>query len=175
LRDKQLDVLCDLVKQIQQIDFHYIFFNNPNNLKSGLATLFDIAEMKEFDEYGRWYYFGANAENTNEKILNWDFFFNFYSHPFIPKAIAIRLKKFNLRNNIFIKPYRDIRDSKCIILGKKQSIKEDTSCLYINDDDMGTCIGFKRAARELKDEIIKWASRYKVDDLNITTSHVNPV
>ena len=67
LRDKQLDSVCDLVKQIQQEDFHHIWFNDPGNLKSKLATLFDIAEMKEFDDYEKWYYFGATVPDNSEK------------------------------------------------------------------------------------------------------------
>jgi hypothetical protein len=171
LRDKQLDVICDLIKQIQQIDFHYIFFNTPNNSQSGVATLFDIAEMKEFDDYERWYYFAASIEDINEQTLNWDFFYKFYSHPLIPKSIATILKKFTLRNRHAIS-YRDIKNSKCIILGRKGVIGDDTRCLYIKDDDMGTCKSFKKAAKELKDDIIKWANRYKINDLNITTSHI---
>jgi len=32
---------------------------------------------------------------------------------------------------------------------------------------------FKQAANELKDAIIKWADRYGLDNLNITTSHIH--
>jgi len=169
LRDKQLDVVCELIKQIQQENFHHIFFNENNKLRQGLVTLFDVTDMKEFDEFEKWYFFPTD-DNTYENGLDWDFFYKFYSHPLLPKSIANALKKFTLKDTSVI-PYKEIKDTKCIIIGLTNSIPEDKSCMYVRGD-FGNSKAFKIAAIDLKNEIIKWAEEYKIDDLNITDSHM---
>ena len=56
VKDKQLEVIADFVKQIQQTDFIYIDFITQDNSKTkpipiGIVTLFDIPEIEGFEEY----------------------------------------------------------------------------------------------------------------------------
>ena len=101
LVSKQLDVVCELIKQIQQSDWHYFKFHNTkdeNKSRPFLGTLFDIAEMEDFNTDAKLCFWCIDSLTpTEDKLHSWDFFMKFYSHPFLPKSIAEELKKFNLR------------------------------------------------------------------------------
>lgn len=175
LRDKQLDVVTELVKQIQQEDWHYLHFNNFSNIpqQHRIATLFDIAEMKEFDECGNLFFWGIDIEPFGEKLLSWDFFYKFYSHPFLPISIAEPLKKFNFWREQKTIPYVGASDKKYIAIGRKKIRPENAYFFYLAEGEMKSCREFRQAAKELKDAIIKWADKYGLNDLNITTSHIH--
>ncbi len=71
LRNKQLDTIYELVKQIQQIDFQYLWLINPNEPNSApirIATILDIAEMKEFDECEKLYFWGIDMERPEIEL-----------------------------------------------------------------------------------------------------------
>lgn len=175
LRDRQLDTVYELIKQIQQNDWHYIHFNHFDNLPLNhrICTLFDIAEMKEFDECEKLFFWGIDIEPPGEKLHSWDFFFKFNSHPFLPISIARPLKKFNLWNHQTQIPYKDTQNIKYIAIGRKKIIPENAYYFYFPEGEMMDCKVFKQAATELKDAIVRWATKYGLDDLNITTSHIH--
>lgn len=174
LRNKQLDTVYELIKQIQQNDWHYLHFNNFDNLpsKHRIVTLFDVAEMKEFDECDNLFFWGVDIEPFGEKLLSWDFFFKFYSHPFLPISIAKQLKKFNLWQEQRHISYEETKGKKYIAIGRKKIIPNDAYYFYFTEGEMISGKGFKQASMELKESIIKWARKYKLNDLNITTSHI---
>lgn len=175
LRDKQLDTVYELIKQIQQKDWHYIHFNQFDNLpsKHRIGTLFDLAEMKEFDECDKLFFWGVDIEPPGEKLLFWDFFFKFYSHPLLPISIARPLKKFNLWKQQNQITYKDAQNMKYIAIGRKEVIPENAYYFYFTEGEMMNCKGFKQATAELKGAIAQWATKYGLDDLNITTSHIH--
>ena len=175
LRNKQHDVFTELVRQIQQMDWHYLHFKNFNNLplKHRIATLFDIAEMKEFDVCENLFFWGIDIEPIGEELHSWDFFYKFYSHPFLPISIARPLKKFNFWREQKQIQFKEAQDKKYIAIGRKKIIPENAYFFYLSEGEMRSCKGFKQSAKELKDAIIQWADKYGLDDLNITTSHIN--
>ena len=175
LRNKQLDTVYELVKQIQQKDFHYLWLTNlanNNSIPITIATILDIAEMREFDEYEKLYFWGIDTEQPGIELHSWSFFFNFYSHPFLPRSIAIQLQKFNIWRNQEIISYEEVKKTKCIIIGRKQVIPNTATCFYITEGDLKSSKEFKQAAIDLRDSIIEWAKKYNLDDLNITPSHI---
>ncbi len=175
LRIKQLDTVYELIKQIQQYDWQYLQFNKFDNApsKSHIATLFDIAEMKEFEECERLLFWGKDIEPIGENLLEWNFFFNFHSHPLLPVSIATPLKKLNLwqqQNHI---SYDEAKNVKYIAIGRKKIIPQDAYYFYFSEGEMKTCKEFKQSAKQLRDSIIKWSTKYRLNDLNITTSHIH--
>ncbi|MCX6227041.1 MAG: hypothetical protein NTV01_20220 [Bacteroidia bacterium] len=174
LRDKQLDTVYELIKQSQQSDWQYLYFNNFDNLplKHRIATLFDITEIQEFEECDNLFFWGVDIEPLGENLLSWDFFFKFYSHPLLPISIARPLKKLNLWRQQSHIQYKDAKDKKYIAIGRKKIIPEDAYYFYFSEGEMMSCKGFKQAATELRDSIVQWATKYGLDDLNITTSHI---
>lgn len=175
LRDKQLDIVTELIRQIQQVDWHYLHFNNFDKLPANhrIATLFDIAEMKEFDECENLFFWGIDIELPSEKLLAWDFFNKFYSHPFLPLSIAAPLKKFNFWRQQKNISFDDAKDKKYIAIGRKTVRPKDSYFFYLAEGEMRSAKEFKKTAKELKDAIIGWADKYGLDDLNITTSHIH--
>jgi len=175
LRDKQLDIVTELIKQIQQVDWHYLHFNNFDNLplQHRIATLFDIAEMNEFDDCDNLYFWGIDIEPIDEKLPAWDFFDKFYSHPFLPTSIANPLKKFTFWRQQKNISFEESKDKKHIAIGRKKVRPENAYFFYLAEGEMKSSKEFKQAANELKDAIIKWADRYGLDNLNITTSHIH--
>lgn len=175
LRNKQLDVVASLVGQIQQFDWHYLHFNNFEDLpkKHRIATLFDIAEMKEFDECDTLYFWGIDIEPIGEELLSWGFFHKFYSHPLLPTSIAIPLKKFTFWRQQDTISFDNAKEKKYIAIGRKKVRPEDAYFFYLKEGEMRSCKEFKKAAKELKDAIIIWSDKYGLDDLNITTSHIH--
>ena len=183
LRDKQLETVYELIQQIQQHDWHYIQYNNfyNNNLPvygQTLATLFDIADMEEFDDCDNLYFWAGetddNEPSDKDKLHSWDFFYTFNSHPLLPISIAEPLKKFNLHSRQqHIVKFIDAKDKKYISLGRKKGYSPDVAYfLSYSEGEMATCKGFKKAATELRDAINKWAEKYGLNDLNITSSHI---
>lgn len=177
LRTKQLDTVHEFIKQIQQGDWHYLHFNKYENapIKTHIATLFDIADMNEFDENSKLYFWGINNEPPEEKLLSWDFFYNFHSHPFLPLSIAEPLKKFSLwrqQSNITVDL---VKEEKYIAIGRKKIIPENAYYFFLPDSNLSTCKGFKDACIELRDAIIKWTNKYGLKDINITTSHLHRI
>lgn len=175
LGEKQLDAVLELIKRIQQSDWQYVHLNNFDNLSSTrrITILFDIAEMKEFDECDNLFFWGVDYEPQGEELLSWDFFFKFYAHPLLPTSIAKPLKKFNpsrLQKNI---SYNEVKDKKYIAIGRKRVIQANAYYFYFTEGEMMTCKGFKQAATELRDAIVQWATKHGLDDLNITTSHIH--
>lgn len=174
LRNKQLDTVHELIKHIQQSDWHYLHFNNFDNAPSNshIATLFDIAAMEEFDECEKLLFWGKDIEPSDEELLSWDFFFKFHSHPFLPTSIAVHLKKFNLwkqQNSIICEK---VKNDKYIAIGRKKIIPEQAYFFFFSEGEMKDCSGFKKIARELRDSITEWTKKYGLKDLNITTSHI---
>ena len=176
LRDKQLDTVYELIKQIQQEDWQYIRFNNFDTFaKFPTATLFDIAEMKEFDDCDNLFFWGIDIEPSGKKLLAWDFFFKYYSHPLLPISIAKQLNIFNLwRFEQKQISYEEAMKQKHIAIGRKEQIQPYSYYFYFSDGELATCKKFKQATKELKDAITNWAKKYGLDDLNITTSHAYP-
>jgi len=177
LRTKQLDTVYEFIKQIQQLDWHYLHFNRYENapIKAHIVTLFDIADMKEFDESSKLYFWGTDIEPIGEKLLSWDFFFKYHSHPFLPISIAKPLKKFSLwrqQNNIMVD---NVKDEKYIAIGRKKIIPENAYYFFFPDGNLSTCQGFKETTVELRDAIIKWTKKYGLSDINITTSHLHEI
>jgi hypothetical protein len=178
LRDKQLDIVCELVKQIQQEDWQYIKFNQlkntiPPSKRFPIATIFDIAEMEEFDKYENLYFWGMDFETSNKELQSWSFFFKFYSNPFLPKSIAKELKKFNTWQVTQTIDYDEVKKKDYILVGRKKQISPGAYCFYYTEGEMTTCKDFKKACINLKFAIINWAQQYGLDDLNITTSHIH--
>lgn len=175
LRNKQLEVVTELVRQIQQIDWHYLHFNNFDNLplKYRIVTLFDIAEMEEFDECDNLFFWGLDIEQSEEDLLSWNFFNKFYSHPFLPISIAKPLKQFSFWEEQKHITYEEAKSKKYISVGRKKIIPNDAYFFYLEKGNMKSGKEFKKLAMELRNAIIKWAEKYGLDDLNITTSHRN--
>ena len=177
VKDKQLEVIADFVKQIQQTDFIYIDFITQDNSKTkpipiGIVTLFDIPEIEGFEEYNELCFWGV--DDPFEKPLHaWDFFYKFYSNPFLPPTIAEPLKKFNFWQNQKTIKYAEVKKKQWAVLGRKTGYNEDTAyCFYLDGAEISTYGGFKQASKELRDSIINWLAKYGVKDLNITTSHI---
>jgi hypothetical protein len=175
LRDKQLDIVTELISQIQQEDWHFLTFNNFENLplEYRIATLFDVAEMNEFEECDNLFFWGLDIELPGEKLLEWEFFNKFHSHPFLPVSIAIQLKKFSLWQQQERISFDEANKYKYIALGRKASITPGAYFFYFPEGNMYSCKEFKKSAKELKDSIINWAEKYGLDDLNVTTSHIH--
>lgn len=90
----------------------------------------------------------------------------------MPRPIAIQLQKFNIWRTQKTVSYGDVKKTKCIIIGRKQTIPDSATCFYITEGDLKSGIEFRQATIELRDSIIEWAKKYKLDDLNITPSHI---
>ena len=124
---KQLEVIADFVKQIQQIDFLYIDFIDPVNSNTkpipiGIVTLFDIAEMKGFEDYNELYFWGTDG--PEEKPLHaWDFFFKFYSNPLLPPSIEKVVPKSELysspsfKNVVLKQSGKTVNESEVLLKG----------------------------------------------------------
>lgn len=177
LRTKQLETVHEFIKQIQQGDWHYLHFNKYENTpsKAHIATIFDIADMDEFDENSKLYFWGINNEPPEEKLLSWDFFFKFHSHPFLPISIAKPLKKFSLwrqQGNITVDM---AKEEKYIAIGRKKIVPENAYYFFLPNSNLSTCKDFKVTCIELRDAIIKWTNKFGLKDINITTSHLHNI
>lgn len=175
LRTKQLDVVYQLIEQIQKTDWQLVHFHNfdPGTPKYLHLTLFDVVEIDEFNTSDKLYFWGIDTEQLDESLFEWQFFFKYYSHPLLPKSIAIALKKFNLwrpQKHIY---YDDVKDDRYIAIGRKKNRNKDSYYFYFTEGDLSSCQEFKKSVTELRNEIIKWAKKYKLKDLNITTSHAS--
>ncbi|MFA5971607.1 MAG: hypothetical protein WC780_04575 [Lentimicrobiaceae bacterium] len=169
IKQKQLEVICNLVEEIQNEPNNY-FFNNPGkSSNSHWYTLIDIAEISELDKYyDKLFLFGKDAVDT-EEVLYWQFFLKYYSNPLLPKKIADKLKPFNITHWQTIK-FSTIQNEKCVLIGRKKSFDFETPCFFISDSQIRTVKGFRKAASELKSSIQDWLNSYGIKDLNITTS-----
>jgi hypothetical protein len=117
----------------------------------------------------------TDIEPIGEKLLSWDFFFNFHSHPLLPISIAKPLKKLSLwqqQNQITIDK---VKDEKYIAIGRKKIIPENAYYFYFPEGNLSTCQGFKQATIELRDAVIKWTKKFGLNDINITTSHLHGI
>ncbi len=169
IKQKQLDVICNLVEEIQNEPNLY-FFNNPvKPVTSHWYTLIDIAEISILeDNFHKLYLFGNDVEDT-EEVLYWKFFLKYYSNPLLPKRIADNLKPFNITHWETIK-YAEVKSEKCIIIGRKKSFDFETPCFFIPDSPIMTIEGFRKSVSDLKFSIQDWLNSYGIKDLNITTS-----
>lgn len=177
LRTKQLETVHEFIKQIQQGDWHYLHFNKYENApsKAHIATIFDIADMDEFDENSKLYFWGIDNEPPEEKLLSWDFFFKFHSNPLLPISIAKPLKKFSLwrqQSNITVDM---TKEEKYIAIGRKKTVPENAYYFFLPNSNLSTCKGFKETCIELRDAIIKWTNKFGLKDINITTSHLHKI
>lgn len=169
IKQKQLEVICNLVEEIQREPNNY-FFNKAGKLgTSHWYTLIDIVEISGLeDDYHKLYLFGDDIGET-EDVLYWQFFLKYYSNPLLPKRIADNLKPFNITHWQTVK-YSEIKSGKCIIIGRKKSFDFETPCFFIPDNPIMTIKGFRKAALDLKSSIQDWLHSYGIKDLNITTS-----
>lgn len=174
LRQKQLDTIYELIRQIQQTDWNYLQFNKFENVPVNrhIVTLFDIAEMEEFKECEKLLFWGKDNEPSGVELLEWNFFYKFYSHPFLPLSIAVHLKKFNLWRQQNQVSYKQVENERYIAIGRKQIIPQEAYFIYFSEGEMKNCSGFRQIIIDLRDSIIKWTSKYGLNDLNITTSHI---
>lgn len=175
LRQKQLEVVCGLVEEMQG-NFNLYVFNTSKlqTTKTQWLTLLDISEMQRFDkDFGNFYFFGEEENDyfkKEEERINWNFYSKYYANPLLPKRIAERLRRLNISQWSSI-PFGEIRNSACIIIGRKGVYTDSTPCLYIRDSPLKTCNGFKATVLELRIEIEDWLKFYGIKDLNITKSH----
>ena len=171
LAHKQLDAICELVKEIQNTV--NVFSFNKNGSLGGFkaASLFDVPEMSEFGgEFDR-VYFLFKEKSDSPDTITWDFYPKFYSNPLLPKSIAQKLSPFNLFH-WSTKAYGEIKNGDNFIIIGGAGIGVETRCVYIKGSSIETCKGFKTAVIELRESIEGWLKNYGVDDLNITTSHL---
>lgn len=172
LAHKQLDTVCELVKEVQST-VNVFSFNRKGTLGNvKAASLFDVPEMSEFieGEFDRMYFLFKEQHDSPDTIT-WDFYPKFYSNPLLPKSVAEKLSPFNLFH-WSTKAYGKIKNDSNFILIGGAGIGDETRCVYIKDSSIQTCIGFKTAILELREAIEKWLKNYGVHDLNITKSHV---
>jgi len=173
LKQRQLDVVCGLVEEIQK-SFNIYHLKHESKLhlmQSEWKTVMDISLMPEFDRgYEKLYFFGQDDDDKINEVVNWNFYDKYYSNPLLPKKIAINLKLFNKTHWRTVK-YESISKDNCIIIGCKGVIRSDTSCFYIPDSQIETCKGFKKASIDLRKSIEDWFKSNGIKDLNFTTSH----
>jgi len=166
LKEKQLDAVCDLVKEIHA-SYNLVFLNSEGNGRNYYFTIFDIAVSPEFDHGGKFFTFGQGEDQNFDDVVNWKFF-GYYSNPLIPKSIADALKKFNVKHWNSIE-YSKIQNTKCNIMGKVGVIEGDRSCMYY--DDKLTVREFKSHCYMLRSSIEDWLYKYGIKDLNLSSSH----
>ncbi len=166
-RGKQLEVVLDLIKQIHA-DFNTMSFKNT----TVVATLFDIAEMEDFEHKQNVYFLEVDPYDIMEGNIykRWDFYLKFYTNPLLPRSIADVLNKFNINNAQTI-AYSQTNSDKDVYIGSPGTIDKDTRCLFHACTDMEKAADFKNAAKALKLAIVTWLNKYGVNDVNITTSH----
>lgn len=175
LKNNQLKVVADLVRQIQQEDFLYLTLNGfgTNIKKNHIATIFDIADIELFDESKQLYFWQVDSDEELNSLINWSFYFKFYSNPFLPKSIALKLREFNtwqITNVIFKKT---LEIEKYIAIGRKRTFNENSSYYFYTRGKMATGKEFRQICNELRQSILDWAKEYGIDDINITNSHAN--
>ncbi len=190
-REKQLQVVCDLIKQINDEWNHFTFKNVEHTpLRAGWGNIFDLAEFPEINENIDFYTFAEEDEGRfyqDRGIVGSGMYdsedqrfddiiaaesFRFHNNPLLPITIAQVLKKFSLTDTIIAgnKTLREIRkEDKYVIMGKKKRQDDNTICYYYNDkrrwkDYINICKALKKA-------ILQWGEKYGLDDLNITISH----
>lgn len=175
LKNNQLKVVADLVRQIQQEDFLYLSLNGfeANIKKKHIATLFDIADLELFDESKQLYFWHVDSEEDLNSLIKWGFFFKFYSNPFLPISIAIKLREFNswqTQGGFVFK--KQVEGDKYIVIGQKKTYNEN-STYFFYEGKMGNGKEFRLICKELRKSIIDWAEKYGINDINITNSHAN--
>jgi hypothetical protein len=169
IKQKQLDVICTLVEEIQNEPNLY-FFNNPGELPtSHWYTLIDIVEISVLEDNNQRLYLFGNDINDPDDVRYWKFFLKYYSNPLLPKKIADSLKPFNITHWQTVK-YSEIENEKSIIIGRKKRFDFETPCFFIPDSPIMTIKGYRKAASDLKSSIEDWLKSYGIKDLNITTS-----
>lgn len=146
-------------------------FNKGNKSKKGKRhTLFDIVEMSEFEDFDKLYFWGEEENDQFKQLIFWGGHKKYYPNPILPKSITEPLRKFNLSNGIAVE-YKQIKETNCIIIGRKGMVNDKTPCLSIKKSQIETCSGFRQSCKNLKIAIEKWLEKYGITDLNITTSH----
>jgi hypothetical protein len=188
LREKQLQVVCDLINHINTEWNDFELKNVSNPFRMGGSNLFDIAEVSQVTEDTNFYTFSAENEDrfypsrriidsgkydpkdqTFNEIIFWDFF-SFHNHPLLPISIARVLKKFSISSWSGEKNYGEVqKEDKYVVMGNKMQRDNRTRCLFYND--MRTWKEFVTLCKELKTVIIEWGKKNGLDDMNISHSH----
>lgn len=171
LKQKQIDVVFDLLIEIQKSINIYHFNNEDKPMYGELKTIWDLLLIPQADyDTQKLYFLGKDNNDSETKIVQWDFYYKYYSNPILPIKIADKLKAFNNTNWKTVK-YDSIKNDNCIIIGPAQKIKNDRTCFYISDTPIETFKGLIKATFDLRKSIEDWFRLNGIKHLNFTTSH----
>ena len=183
--EKQLSVVFDLVQQMEQCDFLLSYFDETNTERAIYLPLNKIHEdfnPKQiiFDDVviNKPSKFQSKRPEFNKPLLIHRTvfqlpFLHHYYNPFLPKSIAVKMKKLSKLNSTCVPVAESEIDSRYFMI--TISSNPTSRILLMNDwmhsDDYpyATYHLFSYYIIQLRKSITKWLKKYGAKDLNIDT------